>query len=142
MSRLTSPNDFGAAVIASASGLIKSARQRNIVSVVGGRPIVWEDEAVAPRVHSVRARVTPVAKAIPSYRRQPARTPQITPIRKSAPTPAQRQRMASNAPLRAEQEKYTASEPELMMKSFSAIDRMAQLTEELEQRIANPGAFL
>lgn len=142
MSRLTSPNDFGAAVIASASGLIKSARQRNIVSVVGGRTIVWTDEAVAPRVHFVRVRVTPMVKAIPGYRRSATKATQTTPIRKSASTPTQRHRRAPSAPVQAHPATYTTSEPQLMMKSFSALDRMAQLTEELKQRIANPGAFL
>lgn len=142
MAKLTASHEFGSAIISSTNGLIKSARQRNIISVVGGRPIVWTDESVAPRVQSVRASVTPMVKAMPGYRRPAATVTQISSIRRSPPTPVQRYRSAPSPSAQASPAMSSTSEPQLMMKSFSALDRMAQLTKELEQRIANPGAFL
>lgn len=133
------PAVWGESVIASQSQLVKSTQQSS-VTAVGGHILVFEPEQPVTRRRKPASRIVSAkavkTKVAPAPRTSPARTP--------LPSRRQPARQMTKALPRDTGPVFNAVnyEPEIFMKSFSALDRFEQQSKELQERVANPGRFL
>jgi hypothetical protein len=134
------PRDWGAAIATAANTITKAENQSSLATVVAGHVLQFVGEGVpavnptmaakkaAPRL--ARAKVAPTP---PLAAKRAVRPAVSAPARRAAQPMAKA--MTPAAPI-------TNAAPELMFKSFSALDRAAQLDAELRERLAHPGKFL
>lgn len=134
------PQDWGAAITTAANTIAKSENPSPLATAIAGHVLQFVGEGVPDAKPAVAAQ-----KAVPRLARA-----KVTPTPRRAAKPAVRAAVAVPALRTAQQmvksmppaAPITNALPELMLKSFSALDRAAQLDAELRERLAQPGRFL